>query len=368
MLYLDNAATTARKPLAVYASMIYNTLFGGYNAGRSGSAKSLRAARTVIRAQEAVAELIGAEKPQNIIFTPNATFALNAVILGASRGGHIAVSEMDHNSVLRPAFRLGRCTAARADRGGYVSAAAFERAITPETTLAVCTHASNVCGTTEPAAQIAAAAHRAGALFLLDASQTIGSLKVDNREIDADFIAFAGHKGLMAPMGTGVLYVRDKDTIEPVITGGTGSMSESLSQPDIMPDMLHSGTLNIPAIAALDAAAKYVLRHRPEIEEREGCAAAEFERLLRQREDITIYGRSPKTAICAFNIEGLTSAETEERLSGRIALRSGYHCAPLAHKALGTWDTGAVRVSFGAFDSVRAARRAAEAVLRVRSG
>lgn len=362
MLYLDNAATTVRKPAAVYMSLIYNTLFRSFNAGRGAHGSSLRASEIIIDTQELISQLLNISNPQNIAFMPNATYALNAAILGAHRGKHIVVSQMDHNSVLRPVHSLGNYSVAGADPEGRVSAESFKKVFTSNTGLVICTHASNVCGTIEPVEEIAAAAHEAGALFLLDASQTIGTEEVDNSKINADFIAFPGHKGLMGPLGTGVLYVKDINTIKPVITGGTGSISDSLAQPRIMPDMLHSGTLNAPAIAALGSAVKYILKHREEIRSREAAAVCAFEERLKGIKGVKLYGNENKTGISAFNIGNYTSDEAEELLRGKIALRSGFHCAPLAHKALGTEDTGLLRVSFGAFDSVRRARRAAEII------
>lgn len=362
MLYLDNAATTARKPAAVYLSLIYNTLFRSFNAGRGAHGNSLRASEIIIDTQELIARLLNVNNPQNIVFMPNATYALNAAILGAHGGKHIAVSQMEHNSVLRPVHRLGNYSVAAADTEGYVSAESFKKVITSDTGLVVCTHASNVCGTIEPVVEIAAAAHKAGALFLLDASQTIGSEEVDNSKINADFIAFPGHKGLMGPLGTGVLYVKDINTITPIITGGTGSLSDSLEQPRIMPDMLHPGTVNTPAIAALGSAVKYILKHREEIREREDAAVYAFEECLRGIKGVKLYGNKNKMGISAFNIGNYTSDEAEELLRGKIALRSGFHCASLAHRALGTEDTGLLRVSFGAFDSINKAKRAAEII------
>lgn len=362
MLYLDNAATTVRKPLSVYMSLIYNTLFRSFNAGRGVHSNSLKASGIIIDTQEIIAQLLNVDNPQNIAFMPNATYALNTAILGAHGGKHIVVSQMEHNSVLRPVHSLGNYSIAAADAEGRVSAESFKSVITEDTGLVVCTHASNVCGTIEPVAEIAAAAHEAGALFLLDASQTIGSEEVDNAGINADFIAFPGHKGLMGPLGTGVLYVKDINTINPVITGGTGSLSDSLDQPRIMPDMLHSGTVNTPAVAALGSAVKYILKHREEIRDREAAAVYAFEERLMGITGVKLYGNSNKTGISAFNIGNYTSDETEELLRGKIALRSGFHCAPLAHKALGTADKGLLRVSFGAFDSINKAKRAAEII------
>lgn len=363
MLYLDNAATTSRKPLSVYITLLRETLFKSFNAGRGTNKGSLYASETIVKTQELLAQLLNVSNPQNIAFMPNATHALNAAILGTAEG-HIVISQMEHNSVMRPVHRLGNYSVAEANGDGFVSVESFRRKITKDTRLVICTHASNVCGTIEPIEEISRLAHEKGALFLLDASQSIGSIEVDNSKINADFIAFPGHKGLMAPLGTGGLYVKDIKTIEPVITGGTGSLSDSLDQPHIMPDMLHPGTLNTPAIAAMGKAAEYVLKHREEIYRKERLGTEIFERTLKKRlgDKVKIYGSRHKTGICAFNIDGFTSDEVHERTADKISMRSGYHCAAAAHRALGTQNGGAVRASFGAFDNPSLPIRAAELI------
>lgn len=359
MLYLDNAATSIKKPFRVYSSMIYNTLFCSANAGRGGHRLSLKNMEKVIETQELIAELLNIREPQNIAFTPNATYALNMAIAGTlADGGHVVVTQMDHNSVLRPVHRLGNYSVAKADKAGYVSAAAVEKEIRPDTKLVVCTHASNVCGTIMNVEEIGRVAKKHGAKFLIDAAQTAGCVNIDAEKMHADFIAFSGHKGLMGPLGTGGLYVRNPSLLKSVISGGTGSNSESLDQPHEMPDMLHSGTLNTPAIAALGAAVRFILKEGVRaIGERERYLALRLDEMLGNTKGIRCYGGKNKTGISAFNIGTLTSAEAEERIGNSVALRSGYHCAPLAHKALGTEDTGIVRVSFGAFDSLNTVQK-----------
>lgn len=365
MMYLDNSATSRRKPISVYGSLLRNTLFNSANAGRGSNPKSLKALKTVVAAQEAAAELINADNPLNIAFVPNATLALNMVILGMERRGHIAVTQMDHNSVLRPAFKHGNYSVAAADKTGYVSAAEVERILRPDTRLIVCTHASNVCGTIEPIAEIGALAKSRGILFMADAAQTIGCARVDVKEMNADFLAFSGHKGLMAPLGTGALYVRDENTFNAVITGGTGSRSESLAQPSQMPELLHAGTLNVPAIAAMSEAAKFIMRHGAEaIGEAEREIANKLAEELKNMDGVTVYGREERTGAVAFNIDGIGSAEVAELINPYAAVRSGYHCAPMAHKALGTYETGAVRASFGFYSRKRDAAKFADIVRR----
>ena len=269
---------------------------------------------------------------------------------------------MDHNSVLRPAALFGSYTAARADKTGYVSPLSLRRALKSGTTLAVSTHISNVCGTLEPAAELARAAHSMGARFLLDASQSAGTADISVRRLGCDMLAYPGHKGLMGPMGTGLLYIKEPEALRPVISGGTGSESESLSQPETMPDKFHSGTQNIPAIAGLCEGIRFVLREGAENigrHERE-LADALRERLM-DMPGIRLYGR-PDSGIVLFNIDGLDSAETAEALGDDIIIRAGYQCAPLAHRALGTPNGGGVRVSFGWFNTQNDVKRFADAV------
>lgn len=361
MLYLDNAATTLKKPACVYKAMIYNTLFCSANAGRGGHKLSLKNMERVVETQELLAELFNIDKPQNIALLPNATYALNMAILGT--GGHVVVTQMEHNSVLRPAHIIGNYSIAKADKKGFVNAISVENEIRSDTKLIVCTHASNVCGTIQPINEIVRAAHRHGAKFLLDASQTAGSMDIDAKKLGADFIAFPGHKGLMGPLGTGGLYVKNPQELNPVITGGTGSNSESLIQPDAMPDMLHSGTLNTPAIAALGSAVRFILKEGAgAIGEYERYLAGVLDEELKNIPGIEIYGSAHKVGITAFNLFDLSSSQTELLLNGKIAVRSGYHCAPLAHRAIGTEKKGAVRVSFGMYNKPRDAKALARCI------
>lgn len=368
MLYLDNAATTMKKPLSVYASMIWNTVFKSVNAGRGGHMMSVRGTEGIIETQDEIAELFNIDNPQNIAFTMNATYALNMVILGVlSGGGHVIVTEMDHNSVLRPIYRLGNYTIVEADSSGYVRSERVREAIREDTRLIVCTHASNVCGTIQPVEEIGRIAKEHDILYMVDAAQTAGCIETDVKKLQADFLVFSGHKGLMGPLGTGGVYVKDSAAIEPVITGGTGSKSESLIQPRFMPDMLHSGTVNSPAVRALGAGVRYIKkRGLAEIGGEERRLALKMEKELRNMGNITVYGNVNRIGTTAFNIQGMSSGEVTEKLSGEFALRGGYHCAPLAHKALGTLKTGVVRASFGAFNNKKDVDKIVDAVWKLR--
>lgn len=368
MIYLDNAATSLIKPETVYKTLDSFTRLHSANAGRGTNRESLFASSVITSAQDAAAELFGISKPQNIAFMPNATYALNAAILGTLlHGGHAVTTAADHNSVLRPLNRLGNFTAAAADKYGFVPPGNIERALRPDTKMIIISHASNVCGTVQDIEAVSGIAKRRGVKLLIDAAQTAGLLTIDNSVLDADFIAFSGHKGLMGPLGTGGLYVKAPEELEPVITGGTGSESESPVQPRTMPDMLHPGTINTPAIAALTAGIKFVSNAGTEvILAHERALAKRCESALADMDNVTVYGRSGIGTV-AFNIGGLDSTDVCDMLNG-FAVRGGYHCAPLMHKALGTEKTGAVRASFGLFNTRSHAEKLIDAVYSLSRG
>lgn len=367
MLYLDNAATTARKPASVYATLFKNTIFHSGNAGRGGHKKSMEAVRAIIDTQDLLARLFNIDNPENIIFTQNATQALNTAILGAvTDGGHIVVTSMEHNSVLRPVYFLGNFTVVQADYRGKITAADIEAAIRDDTRLIVCTHASNVCGTMEPVYEIGEAAKKHGIPFLVDAAQTAGCAAVDVKKMNADMLAFPGHKGLLGPLGTGGLYIKNPERLRPLMMGGTGSNSESVVQPDIMPDKFHSGTINTPAIAALGRGAEYILKRGTEdIAAHEMGLMRAFRENLMNMKNIAVYGDGKGVATVAFNIYGMDSEETFARIGNRAAVRSGFHCAPLAHRSLGTQKTGAVRVSFGIYNKMRDVRKMTDIISKI---
>ena len=375
MIYLDNPATTRRKPLRVMASLFYNSLVNSVNAGRGAHRFSLRGASLLASAEDEIAALFNIDTPERIVFTQNATLALNMAISGIlSGGGHAIVTSMEHNSVLRPVHSHGNYTMVYADEYGYVSPDDIEAVIGPDTRLIVCTHASNVCGSIQPVAQIGALARRRGLLFLLDAAQTAGSVDINVEEINADMVAFSGHKGLMSPLGTGGLYVGERAELVPIISGGTGSASESLSQPDYLPDMLQAGTMNTPAIAAMQAGAKFV-RHigTSNILAHERALAEDFLERICAINGVRILGghdMSKRNGTVAFTFNELGSAEAAQLLDTRygIAARGGWHCAYYAHRTLGTEASGAVRVGFGWYNTLRDSKRLSSAVRQIAAG
>ena len=366
MIYLDNAATTRKKPYSVYAAMLRYSLFMGGNAGRGANGLSLGGINTIISAQESVAELFDVDEESNISFTLNATYALNMAILGTlTPKDHIVVTAMEHNSVLRPAALHGNYSVAVADKNGYVAPLAVRKCMKPETKLVVCTHVSNVCGTLQNVQEIARIAHENGAMFLLDASQSAGSREVLMSKTGADMLACPGHKGLMGPMGTGILCIKEPERVRAVIVGGTGSESESIYQPESMPEKFHSGTVNTPALAGLKKGIDFVLKEGAQtIGEHEHHLNSIFRNNLRSMGNVKMYGRND-SGITAFNIGLIPSEDAGVMLGDEFIVRAGYHCAPLAHKALGTDNGGAVRVSFGYYNTVKDVEKMTDAVYKI---
>lgn len=369
MLYLDNAATSYRKPAEVYWAMAKNTIEYSVNAGRGGHRLSVKGEEALLDSAEEIGDLFHISNPSRIAFTQNATYALNMAIGGVMQsGGHMIVTSMDHNSVLRPACAYGNYTVVEADETGLVHVEDVENALREDTRLIAMTHVSNVCGTVQPVRAVGKLARQHGAFFLLDAAQSAGCMDIDADDMYIDLLAFSGHKGLLGPLGTGGLYVREDVPLYPIIRGGTGSQSESLEQPFVMPDMLQSGTMNTPAIAALGSAIKYIRKRTPyAIGEKERCLAAEFIAQIENMPAVSVYGLKKgagRNGTVAFNIGKTESTEVAEILNEKynIAVRGGWHCAYKAHESIGTKENGAVRVSFGAFNRERDVPRIVDAV------
>lgn len=357
MIYLDNPATSMQKPAAVIESMHKSTLKLSVNAGRGSHRASLAGAEGIADTQELLADFFGIENPDRIAFCQNATHALNLAISGLlSRRDHVVMTSMEHNSVLRPVHRLCSYTLVEADKNGDVNPGDIRRAIRKNTKLVVTTHASNVCGTIMPVRQIGQICREYGIPYLLDAAQTAGVVPINAADMNLSMLAFSGHKGLMGPLGTGGLFVREDISLSPLIVGGTGTESENRLQPRTMPDMLHSGTLNTPAIVALGEAVRYINRVGINtIGERERTLAEELFAALSEIPGVFVYGKpnGNRNGTVAFNIGNRDSQEIAEILNRDygIAVRGGYHCSYISHQTLGTEQFGAVRVGFGAFSS-----------------
>ncbi len=372
MLYLDNAATTLKKPFSVHYSMIYNTLTNSVNAGHGGHFYSIKGAKEIYNTAEKLSDMLGIDNPERIAFTQNATYALNLAIRGyVGKNDHVVTTSMEHNSVLRTLENLCRYTMVQADSQGTVSPQDIEQAIESDTKLIVINHASNVCGTVQNIKDIATIAKAHKIPILVDGAQTVGMIDIDVSDIGIDMLAFSGHKGLMSPLGVGVLYVSDKIKLSPVITGGTGSDSKNLKQPLVFPDMLQSGTLNTPAIIACGKAVDYIKKRGIQsIEEEEVYLATRLIEKLQNIDNVTIYGKTKKierNSTVAFNINNTDSTEISERLNNEfgICVRGGWHCAYPAHCSIGSQKTGAVRASFGIFNTIYAPDKLADAVYKL---
>lgn len=358
MIYLNNAATTIAKPPAV-AQAVLAALSGVGSCSRGAAADDLAAARSVAGARVHLAHLIGFPHPERIAFTLNATMALNTAIFGTLRpGDHVLTTDFEHNSVLRPLHELERRGIIQvdylpADETGHLHMDVGESLMRPNTRVVVATHASNLTGAIVDAWALARLAHEHGALFILDASQTLGALPVDMERIGADILCFTGHKALMGPQGIGGLAVAPGVEVAPLVHGGTGVKSADPFQPGSYPEHLEAGTLNAHGIAGLDAAVEFLLDLGIE-------RVAEHERRLRERfvdgvssiPGIQVLGERDgheHTGVVALNLEGADSSEVADILADEygIATRAGLHCAPRMHAALGTLERGAVRFSFG---------------------
>lgn len=377
MIYLDNGATTFPKPSCVWEAMEKCMREYCGNPGRSGHSFALRTGTEVYEARKELAFLFGAGDPSRIVFTGSATEALNMGILGVLEpGDHVITTAMEHNSVLRPlkmAEAWGVETSIlKCREDGSLPLENLERALKRKTKLVVCTHASNVTGTVMPVEEAGALAKEAGALFLVDGAQTAGCRQIDVTAMNVDLLPVPGHKGLLGPQGVGCLYVREGVHLRPLKYGGTGAASRSRRQPLEFPEGYEAGTLNAPGIIGLAAALRWVrtatyapaatatsparLVGLSAIRRHEEGVVAALDAGLRALPGVTVYGPedpAQKTGIVAFNIHGLDCEEAAAILAGQygIALRGGFHCAGLAHKTIGTWETGAIRASVGPFNT-----------------
>ncbi len=372
MIYLDNAATTLHKPPQVMDAVVRAMTAMG-NAARGAHGGALEASRAVYAARVKLAKLFGCPRPDHVVFTANSTEALNLAINGILRpGDHAVTTDCEHNSVLRPLYRLEEERGVTlgivpADRLGRVDYGAFERLVGPQTRAVVCTHASNLTGNVLDLARIGEIAHRQGALLVVDASQTAGAIPIDMEAMHIDVLCFTGHKGLMGPQGTGGLCIRPGVEIAPWKVGGSGVHSYDRHQPQEYPTRLEAGTLNSHGIAGLSAALDFISEVGvAAIEEKERALMDRFYRAVSATEGVTVYGdfsQARRSAIVTLNIRDYDSAAVSDELSESygIATRPGAHCAPRMHEALGTTDRGAVRFSFSWFnteDEVDAAIRA----------
>lgn len=372
MIYLDNAATTLHKPQQVIDAVVHAMQSMG-NCARGTHEEALDAARTVYDARVRLASLFGCPRVDHVAFTANSTEALNMAINGLiDPGDHVISTDLEHNSVLRPLYRLeaehgAELSFVPADKLGNVDYADFERLMKPNTRAVVCTNASNLTGTVLDIERIAKTAHSHGALVIVDASQTAGCWPIDMKKMGIDVLCFTGHKGLMGPQGTGGICVKEGIEIRPFKVGGSGVQSYSRTHPVEYPTRLEAGTLNGHGIAGLGAAAKFISETGVEnIHAKERSLMLRFYEGVKNIEGVTVYGdfTKDKAAIVALNIRDYESGEVSYELSQGygIATRPGAHCAPRMHKALGTTEVGAVRFSFSFYNTEEEIDEAVRAV------
>lgn len=363
MIYLDNAATTMHKPQTVIDAVTQAMCSLG-NAGRGATSGALDAARTIHGCRAKLARLLGCPRADHVCFTPNSTAALNTVINGVVRpGDRVVTTVLEHNSVLRPLNRLAAeqgvtVEHAGCDASGVLDYDELERLVTLGTRAVVVTHASNVTGNAVDIARVAAMAHAAGALVIVDASQSAGTAHIDMHAMGLDVVCFTGHKGLMGPQGTGGLAVADGVDVAPWAMGGTGVHSFDALQPLEWPTRLEAGTLNGHGIAGLSAGLDFIEAQGgvEAIAAHERSLAERFLAGVRKIPGIKLYGafdQPARSAIVSLNVGDIDSAEISDALmqGWGIATRPGAHCAPLMHRALGTERQGVVRFSFGYFNT-----------------
>ncbi|KGG79459.1 cysteine desulfurase [Caloranaerobacter azorensis H53214] len=376
MIYLDNAATTYPKPEEVYQAMIESMKEFGANPGRSGHRLALKAGRAIYETRELLSKLFNIENPMNIIFTSNATEGLNLGIKGILKSGdHVITTSMEHNSVLRPLKALEsigvETTIIQCDKTGMINIDDIEKNIKQNTKMIITTHASNVTGTLFPIDEISKIAHENGLLYMVDVAQTAGVYDIDVKSMNIDILAFPGHKSLLGPQGTGGVYIRDGIDVVEMKEGGTGSKSESLIQPQMLPDKFESGTPNTPGIVGLGAGVKFILKTGIEnIRRHEEELTEHFIRELKKIDKVKIYGPcdvSKQAPVVSINLGEEDSSEVSYILDKvfNIAVRPGLHCAPLAHKTIGTFEQGVVRFSIGYFNTHEDIENAVKAVREI---
>ncbi len=363
MIYLDNAATSCPKPREVVQAVEQALSDVCANPSRGAYELSLQASRALLRSRRAVAGLFGIDDESRVIFTLNATHALNLALKGVfsarapERGAHMVTSRLEHNAVARPLATLERrgvaVTRVPCTPDGTTDPADILAAVRPETRLVVLTHASNVLGTLLPIAEVGLALKEWGIPLLVDSAQTAGCFPIDVEQMGISLLAISGHKGLLGPQGVGALYIAPGLELETLVEGGTGSRSESLEQPAETPDRYEAGTPNTPGIAGLAAGIEVLVREGvAAVGARELAMARRLRERLAQIEGIRLYGPAngtPAAPIVPLAVEGMASADVAHVLDREfhIAVRAGLHCAPEAHRVAGTLETGLVRLSIG---------------------
>ena len=372
MIYFDNAATSWPKPEEVYRE-VEKVLRNCGNPGRGGHKMALESGRVIFEARQEICSIFNIKDPMRVVFTSNTTEALNIALKGILKeGDHVITSSMEHNSMIRPLMALKEkgieVTIVKANEEGKIDPEDIKEAITTKTKMIAITHASNVTGTIMPIEEIGNIAREMNLIFLVDAAQTAGILPIDVEKQNIDLLAFPGHKGLYGPQGTGGLYVRKSIEILPLEEGGTGSKSESMYQPDLMPDKLESGTPNTPGIAGLKEGVKFVksvgIKNIYQQEKRLTKILIEG---LKEIKGVKIYGPQKveeRVGVVSITLKDSDVGEISYILDRDfdIATRAGLHCAPLAHSTIGTLKTGTLRFGIGYFNTEEEVEKAIKAI------
>ena len=376
MIYMDNAATSYPKPDAVIQAMTDYMKNIGASSGRSGHRLSTEAGRIVYETREAVAELFNVSDPLRIVFCCNVTEALNLAIRGLLRPrDNVITSSIEHNSVMRPLRALEaegvELTVVKCSQHGFLNPKDVQKAIKKNTKLIVLNHASNVVGSILPIAEVGSIARENNIIFLVDAAQTAGAYPIDVEEMKIDLLAFTGHKAMFGPQGAGGLCIREGIELHPLKLGGTGSRSEEEYQPDFLPDKHESGTMNIVGLAGLGAGVRFVLSECVStIREKEKKLTKKLMDGLADIDNVTVYGRMDvdrQVGLVSFNINGLMPSEVGFQLDEKyeIMCRVGLHCAPAAHKTIGTFPTGTIRLSISHFTTEEEVQETMKAVAEI---
>ncbi len=381
-IYLDNSSTSFPKAPGVGEAMSRYVTEIGCNIGRGGYGPAYEAGAAVHDTRTRLARMFGFPGPKNVIFTPSVTYSLNYVIQGLLRpGDHVIISAMEHNAVARPCEMLkGRgveVSVVPADpETGLLVPGALETLFRGNTRLMVLCHASNVTGTLQDAAAAGLACRRRGVFFVLDAAQSAGPVPIDREEMKLDGLCLTGHKGLLGPQGTGALLMTDElaEALSPTVFGGTGSKSDLLTMPAFLPDRFEAGTLNLPGIYGLRAALEFLEKTgRDAVRRKEEQLLEEFLDELASVPAARVVGSAGpgrRIAVCSVDLEGFDNAEAAAVLEGEygVMTRCGLHCAPMAHRAVGTFPKGTIRFSFGYFNTPEDVREAAAALRDITEG
>lgn len=370
-IYLDNAATSWPKPPTVASSMksCIDSFCG--NPGRGNHKMAIKCAEAVYSVREKICNMFGGPSPENVVFTQNATYALNTAIKSLVPSGHVIISDIEHNAVVRPVVSSGlkySILSSRCEEKNLLREA--EAHIESNTRAMIVNAASNICGIKLPLEKLGEICSRHGLIFIVDASQAAGKQEIDMKKCRIDALCAPGHKGLLGPQGTGFVIFSERAAkvctrSRTLIEGGNGVNSRDAFMPDFLPERYEAGTLNVPAIVGLGEGLSFVRALGVEkIAREEDSLGAQMTRYLKTMKGITVYAEEQKpSSVVLFNIDGMNSEDAAKALDSHgIYVRAGLHCAPLAHSTLGTPETGAVRISFGVFNSFEDAARTAEVI------